>query len=278
MAFLQMRDQRKLYYEEEGTGRPVVLIHGWKATSDVYLNTSRGLAEAGWRAIRYDQCGHKRSEVPAVAPTLETLADDLHEVITQLKLEKPILVGWSMGGATIYEYIRRYGCEALDRVVFVDIPPRSVNDEIWKIQSRNRPFTREEAIANVEHMRTDFCGFLRNYYIRGVPGFREKSEAEQSAIVCDRMAGFDCTVLTSLMDALYRRDHRDVLPTITCPSAVFYAELLPACSAEAAQYCAEHIPGPCKTVFFQNASHSLITEQPEKFLRELLDFFEEEAV
>ena len=273
MAYLTLRDGRKLYYAEEGSGKPVVLIHGWKASANVYEDTSARLAAAGYRAIRYDHVGHMRSDLPDFDPDLTTLADDLHEVITLLKLEKPILVGWSMGGATIQAYVRRYGCAHLDRVVFVDIAPKGVNDDTWMILSRNQLFFREEAEQNVALMRKDFHEFMRYYYKRGVPGFAEKTEEKQDAVIRERMAGHDPKVLTSLMDALYRRDDRDVMPMLTCPVGIFRAELLPACGAEAAQYYMDTIPGIKKSVLFEGCSHSLIVEAPERFAKELLEFF-----
>ena len=273
MAFLTLKDGRKLWYAEEGAGKPVVLIHGWKASANVYEETSRRLAEQGWRCIRYDHVGHMRSDVPSFEPDLTTLADDLREVLVRLKLEKPILVGWSMGGATILEYIRRYGCEDLDRVVIVDMSPRVLNDETWQITSRNKLFVREEAEANVALMRKDFHEFMRYYYNRGVPGFAEKTAEQQDAVIHERMRGHDPRVLTPLMEALYCRDHRDVLPKITCPTGLFCAELLPVCSMEIGAYYCGHIPAPTKAVLFEGCSHSLITEAPERFVRELVDFF-----
>jgi len=274
MAFLTVKNGRKLWYTEEGSGKPVVLIHGWKASSNVYEIPSRLMtAEGGYRCIRYDHVGHMRSDVPDFDPDFTTLADDLHEVITQLGLEKPILVGWSMGGATIQAYVRRYGCAHLDRVVFVDIAPKGMNDDTWTITSRNKLFFREEAEQNVALMRKDFHEYMRVYYSRGVPGFKEKTAEEQDAVIRERMVGHEPRVLTSLMDALYRRDFRDVMPMLTCPVGIFHAELLPACSAEAAQYYMDTIPGIKKRVLFEGCSHSLIVEAPERFVKELLDFF-----
>ena len=273
MAYVMLNDGRKLWYTEEGSGKPVVLIHGWKASANVYEDTSRRLAEAGYRAIRYDHVGHMRSDLPDFEPDLKTLADDLHEVLTQLKLEKPILVGWSMGGATILEYIRRYGCAHLERIVIVDMSPCVLNDETWTFTSRNRLFHREEAEANVALMRKDFREFLRWYYKRGIPGFVEKTAQEQDAVIEERMKGHDPKVLTPLMEALYYRDHRDVLPKITCPTGIFYADLLPVCSAEVGEYYRREIPAATRIVKFEGCSHSLIVEDPERFARELLDFF-----
>jgi len=274
MAYLQMREGRKLYYEEEGSGKPVVMIHGWKASADVYADTSSKLAATGnYRCIRYDQCGHMRSEVPAEMPTLATLAEDLHEIITQLQLETPILVGWSMGGMTILEYIRRYGCEHLDRVVIVDITPRSLTGDGWPFPYKGGTLTVEDAAAQITVMQENFHEYMRQYYTVTVPGFAADTVENQDARIAERMVGHDSRVLTSLWGSFILRDHRDVLPRITCPTAIFHADLMPACSADVAEYYVEHISGPTVKVCFENASHALITEQPERFAEELLQFF-----
>lgn len=271
MAFLTVENQRKLYYVDEGFGQPVVFIHGWKASSNVFERSSRALAETGkYRCVRYDHCGHMRSDLPAEPPTLATLAEDLREVLTQLKLEKPILVGWSMGGMTIFEYIRRYGCEDLDRVVIVDIGPRSMIDDTWAWGSYDLEKIRRDAVL----MEQDFDEFLRQYYCRSNPGYAEKSLEEQKAIVRERMVGQNSRVLSSLWTNFAVRDHRDVLPKITCPAAIFHAGKMPACMPEAARYCVEQIPGPTYRVFFEENSHGLMTEAPDRFLAELKTFFE----
>ena len=90
MAYLQPKNGRKLSYEEEGAGQPVVFIHGWKASANVYEEPSRLLtAEGSYRCVRYDHCGHMRSDSPEQPVTLQTLAEDLRELITALQLEKP---------------------------------------------------------------------------------------------------------------------------------------------------------------------------------------------
>ena len=199
MAYLQMPKFRKLYYEDEGSGKPVVMIHGWKASANVYADASRRLASTGnYRCIRYDHCGHMRSDIPAEPPTLKTLADDLHEIITQFQLEKPILVGWSMGGMTILEYIRRYGCEQLDRVVIVDISPRSLTGDGWPFLYKGGTLTVEDAAAQVAVMQENFHEYMRQYYTVTVPGFAEDTKENQDARIVERMAGHDSRVLTSL--------------------------------------------------------------------------------
>lgn len=261
MAYLQMGDGRDLWYEDRGRGQPVVFLHGWKASARVYAPAISRL-EGQYRCISYDHCGHMRSQVPERAPDLGVLAEDLREVICRLKLERPILVGWSMGGMTVLEYLRRYGCEELDRIVLVDIGP-------YKLTPLPQ-LAEEVALA-----RKDFHEFMRQYYTRRIPGFPALTKAEQDSLIAARMEGHTPSVLTGLWESFCRRDHRDVLPAITCPTAIFYAGIMPVCDAEAVEIYKAAITAPSRYVCFEDCSHSLITEAPERFVRELQTFFRE---
>ena len=274
MPYLQLEHGRKLYYEEVGAGRPVVFIHGWKASADVYAEPSRLLTQAGnYRCIRYDHCGHKRSDSPDTPATLQTLAQDLHSLITALQLEKPILVGWSMGGMTVQEYIRHYGSCHLDRVVFVDIGPRSLGGDDWPLGKNGGTYSHADLEEEYALAKADFKGFLHGYYLRSQRGYAERSPENQQQIVEQRTRDYDLRVMADLWYAFNLRDHRDVLPKIACPTAVFHAEILPSCSAAVADYYDKHITAPHRVVCFTGCSHALITEDPQRFTVELLDFF-----
>ena len=106
MEYLGIRDQTDLYYQKSGEGTELVMLHGWKASSDVYLKVSELLSDR-YTCISYDCRGHKRSGVTG-APDLSVLAEDLNEVIGKLCTGKPVLIGWSMGGLTALEYIRKF--------------------------------------------------------------------------------------------------------------------------------------------------------------------------
>lgn len=274
MPYLQVSGERKIYYAEEGSGQPVIFIHGWKASSNVYEIPSHILAQKGnYRCIRYDQCGHMRSDVPANDPTLSTLAEDLHELIIQLNLENPILVGWSMGGLAVLEYLRKYGCDDLDRVVIVDIAPKNMNTDGWTFGkpggAKGLAAAKQEALLLKENPKE----FLRIYYGRSIPGFPQKTPDEQNEIIRQRLEGHHPKVLASLWLEIRKSDYLTLLPHINCPVAVFHAGILPSCSAGAAQYYKEHIPGPVRTVLFENNSHGLISENAPRFVAELLSFF-----
>ena len=272
MSHLKMRDNTQIYYIEEGTGRPIIMLHGWKASSDVYQKVSEELS-SGFRCIRYDQRGHKRSGIPDQPPRMGDLADDLDEIIRVFcPVEKPLLIGWSMGGATVLEYIERYGCEKIDGVILVDISPCILNNENWNLGRAGGTYTEEHLTADMSVMSVDFREFMRKYYSETNAQFREMTSAEREGLLDQRLAGFDTGVLTSLWESLCRADYRPTLPRISVPAAIFHASILPACRPETAAYYAQTIPGGAHCVQFKDASHALIAEYPKLFSKEVRDF------
>lgn len=113
-----------LYYEDHGSGRPVVLIHGWPLSGDSWEKQVPVLLEAGYRVITYDRRGFGRSAKPANGYSYDTLADDLNRVITTLGLTNATLVGFSMGGGEVARYLGTYGSRHVVQAVFISaIPP-----------------------------------------------------------------------------------------------------------------------------------------------------------
>lgn len=102
----------RLHVEDTGgTGRPVVLIHGWPLSAESWRAQVPVLKAAGYRVVAYDRRGFGRSEKPADGYEYDTLADDLAGVLEQLDLQDATLVGFSMGGGDVSRYIGTYGTD-----------------------------------------------------------------------------------------------------------------------------------------------------------------------
>ena len=113
-----------LYYEDHGTGQPVVLIHGWPLSGRSWEKQVPALLEAGHRVITYDRRGFGHSSKPTVGYDYQTFAADLHTIITELDLRDATLVGFSMGGGEVARYLGAYGNARVKRAVFMAaIPP-----------------------------------------------------------------------------------------------------------------------------------------------------------
>ncbi|MDQ0970400.1 non-heme chloroperoxidase [Neobacillus niacini] len=114
----------ELYYEDYGTGKPVVLIHGWPLSGRSWEYQVPALVEAGYRVITYDRRGFGNSSQPWNGYDYDTFATDLHLLLEDLDLQNVTLVGFSMGGGEVARYIGIYGTNRIEKAVFAGaVPP-----------------------------------------------------------------------------------------------------------------------------------------------------------
>jgi non-heme chloroperoxidase len=109
----------EIYYEDHGSGSPVVLIHGWPLNGDAWEKQTAALLAAGHRVITYDRRGFGRSSKPGVGYNYDTFAADLNTLLSTLDLIGVSLVGHSMGTGEITRYIGKYGTKRLCKVVLI---------------------------------------------------------------------------------------------------------------------------------------------------------------
>jgi non-heme chloroperoxidase len=113
-----------LYYEDHGTGRPVVLIHGYPLSGASWEKQVNVLLTAGYRVITYDRRGFGKSSQPTVGYDYDTFTDDLHKLVSMLELRDFSLVGFSMGGGEVARYIGKFGSSNVRKAVIISgIPP-----------------------------------------------------------------------------------------------------------------------------------------------------------
>ncbi|NLU80718.1 alpha/beta hydrolase [Micromonospora sp. HNM0581] len=108
-----------LYYEDHGSGQPIVLIHGFPFNGATWEKVSGPLLDAGHRVITYDRRGFGSSAQPAFGYDYDTFAADLDVLMTELDLRDTILVGHSMGTGEVTRYLGAYGSERVDRAVLL---------------------------------------------------------------------------------------------------------------------------------------------------------------
>src|ERR1700738_1125630 len=109
----------QIYYEDHGTGEPVVLIHGYPLSGTSWEKQTAVLLAAGKRVITYDRRGFGRSSQPTIGYNYDTFAEDLHKVVTKLDLRDFALVGFSMGGGEVARYIGKYGSKGVSKAVII---------------------------------------------------------------------------------------------------------------------------------------------------------------
>lgn len=117
MPFTTTADGAELFYKDWGAGRPVVFLHGWPLTSDVWDRQLKLVADAGYRGIATDRRGHGRSTQTWSGHDMNTYADDLGALLTELDLHDVVLVGHSAGGGVLARFCGRYGTQRIAKAV-----------------------------------------------------------------------------------------------------------------------------------------------------------------
>lgn len=205
-----------------GTGRPVVLIHGWPLSGQSFQLQVPALQKAGYRVITYDRRGFGRSDKPATGYTYDTLTADLHNLLERLNLSDVTLVGFSMGGGEVARYFSLYAAERVRSVVFASaVPPFMMLSE----DNPEGPLTEEAAAEMTADLTKDedefYDSFTRKFF--SVNGELKVSEEQrQEALGLCKQA--DKAAALACMAAFGGTDFRNDLLNVTVPALVLHGD------------------------------------------------------
>jgi pimeloyl-ACP methyl ester carboxylesterase len=203
-----------------GSGRPVVLIHGWPLSSESWTAQVPALVQAGHRVVTYDRRGFGRSSKPLTGYSYDNLAEDLHTVIVELDLSDVSLLGFSMGGGEVARYVTNYDSERLHSVVFASaVTP-------YMLQSGDNPegpLTKSEAAKMTASLTANQDAFYDDFTTQffTANGKLKVTEAErQEALAQTRQASKAAAL--ACMTAFGTTDFRDDLPNVKVPTLVLH--------------------------------------------------------
>ncbi|MGB5952369.1 MAG: alpha/beta hydrolase [Ornithinimicrobium sp.] len=203
-----------------GTGRPVVLIHGWPMSHESWSEQVPALERAGYRVIAYDRRGFGNSDKPADGYDYDTLADDLDGVLQDLDLTDVTLVGFSMGGGEVARYVARHGEDRLRSIVFASaVPPYMFHGD----DNPLGPFDREAADGMKQGVREGgedfFEEFTTNFFSAGEDvkvSDEQLTDARRLCAQADETAAVEC------IEAFGTTDFREDLTKVTVPTLVLH--------------------------------------------------------
>ena len=109
----------ELYYEDHGSGKPVVLIHGYPLSGRSWERQTLALLQEGYRVVTYDRRGFGKSSQPTTGYEYDTFAEDLDKLITKLDLRDAALVGFSMGAGEVARYIGKHGTGRVSKAAII---------------------------------------------------------------------------------------------------------------------------------------------------------------
>jgi len=148
-----------LAYADYGIGRPVILIHGWPLSKEMWEYQVSDLVQAGLRVIKYDRRGFGHSEKPWSGYDYDTLASDLNSIIEELDLNDVALVGFSMGGGEVVRYLSRYGSTRVSKIVLIS----AVTPFLGKTEDNPDGVDQSVFAEILDGLRKDRIGFLDDF-------------------------------------------------------------------------------------------------------------------
>lgn len=157
--YIETETNVKLYVKDYGEGKPVILIHGWPLSNEMWEYQIDALVENNFRVIAYDRRGFGKSSQPWDGYDYDTLTDDLKAIIDQLELEEVSLVGFSMGGGEVVRYFSRHGGKNVAKAVLIS----SVTPLLLKTDSNPDGVPQEKYDAMAEQIKDDRMGFLESF-------------------------------------------------------------------------------------------------------------------
>lgn len=207
-----------LYYEDHGSGRPVVLIHGFPLSGHSWEKQVPALLEAGHRVITYDRRGFGDSSQPATGYDYDTFAGDLHTLMEQLDLRETALVGFSMGTGEVTRYLGTHGSSRVRAAVLLaPVPP-------FLLKTGDNPEGVDQAVFDgiMAAIRADRPAYLKDfldsfYNVDKLGGTRISEQAWQLSF---NVALGASAIATLACVPTWLTDFRDDLPNIDVPTLV----------------------------------------------------------
>ncbi len=224
MGFITVGEENStnidLYYEDVGSGQPVVLIHGYPLNGHSWEKQTKVLVDAGYRVIAYDRRGFGQSSQPVTGHDYDTYAADLNELLEQLEVSDIVLGGFSMGTGEVTRYLGKYGSDRVEKaVLFGAIPPflLKTDDNPEGVERSVFDGIKEQAIKD---RYVWFKQFFDDFY--NVDKFAPNRISDQAWQASFNVA---CTMSpyasVACVDA-WLTDFRDDLPQIDVPTLVLH--------------------------------------------------------
>ena len=266
-------DGVQLSYIRQGSGRPIVLIHGWSQCAEEFKHQIEPFS-ARYDVIAVDQRSHGESQKVSYGLRISRLSKDLYELLTELDLNNVAVLGHSMGCSVIWCYIDLFGPERLSKIILVDQMPLVTSDPHWtqqELEDSGANSTAQQVFDIVADLRSKEAEQVTRQVIDGHVTKQATSEMREWIVQCNLKMPRDFAGTL-----LYNHCHtewRDLIPRINLPTLIISgrASAIPWKSQE---WIHRQIEGSQFEVFEESegGQHFMFIENPEKFNRLVMEY------
>lgn len=260
----------QIYYEEMGSGKNVVFIHGWPLSGSMWEYQMTELPQKGLRCICYDRRGFGKSDRPYTGYDYDSLAGDLKSLLDELDLKEVTLVGFSMGGGEVARYISLYGNERISKVVLIS----TVLPYLLKTEDNPGGVPQNVFDGMHENIKKDRPGFFENF-AKAFYGVSEAGRPVSEAFLANNLTRvMDASPIATLgcLHSFSSTDFRNDVEKIKAPTLIIHGDkdnIVPI--SVSSNESAKMIKGS-QYIIYEGAPHGLWFTEKERLNQDLLDF------
>lgn len=264
--YIEVEKGVKLHVTDLGDGQPIVLIHGWPLSDEMYEYQYQYLSRKGFRVIGISLRGFGKSDKPYGRYDFDVFSDDIKVVLDKLNIQNAVLGGFSMGGAVVIHYVTKYDSAHVSKLALFGAAAPS-----WKQRGESAyGITEEDAnglLVQTMTAREDFIAGLGSAFVakEGTISKNVEKWLENISLEASPYA------VTESMRSLLDLDLRPALSKINIPTAIFQGTQDKLCPYPLAEELNRGIIDSY-IVKFENSGHALYVEEAEKFNTELEKF------
>jgi len=260
----------KLYVKDYGQGKPVILIHGWPLSNEMWEYQIDTLVQNNFRVIAYDRRGFGKSSHPWDGYDYDTLADDLGAIIEQLNLEEAALVGFSMGGGEVVRYFSRHGGKGVSKAVLIS----SVTPFQLQTDSNPNGVPQEKYDGMAEQIKADRIGFLDSFgkTFFGV-SFISKPISTPLLDYYRMLCSFASPRATlECAKSFSSTDFRGEMASVNVPTLIIHGDEDKTVPIEITSEIATKLIPDNKFIVYEGAPHGLFYIEKDKLNSDLIEF------
>lgn len=268
-----------LFYEDLGSGQPIVMIHGFPLNGQSWEKQTSALVSAGYRVITYDRRGFGDSSKPSSGYDYDTFTEDLNQLMTKLDLNDAVLIGFSMGTGEVTRYLGKYGSQRVSKAILIGVIPPFLLKTDHNSEGVDKQVFEDIKAAIVQDRPSYFTDFFKNFFntdkLSGNVVFGENRITEEAVQMSFNVAVRASAIATLACVDTWLTDFREDAKNIDVPTLIIHGDadrILPFDST------AKRLPDFIKDsrlVIIENGPHAINWTHADQVNPEILRFLSE---